>query len=119
MATKTAAAPAEMELALDGRLTLHTAHVRVTNPVAITQQSVKSAKPTTLRPHRLVLEWQYAWSTASWHLLAVKAVGRNGNMDVTVKFNAPEKAPQFVQDAIALTRPTLTAPSVPGPRHGD
>lgn len=94
----------------NGRLTEHIAHVNVGGGVPPLTYRNGSGRVVSFIPLKLVLTFQWSWSTLGWHLLEVKVLGRNGVQDVHVKFTNPELAPNWVQAAIALATPTLILP---------
>lgn len=94
----------------NGRLTEHIAHLDVGFGPQMSYRN-GSGRTVSFIPQKLVLTYQWSWSRASWHVLEVKAVGRNGNHDVHVKFSSPEKAPEWVRDAVELATPALTLPT--------
>lgn len=99
----------------NGRLTEHIAHVDVRNAPRLSYRSA-SGRVIGFDPLKLVISWQWSWSAGGWHLLEVKAIGRNGSQDVHVKFTNPDKTPEWVRDAVSMVTPALTIPlpAVPG-----
>lgn len=97
--------PNALELAVNGRLTEHTAHVDATNAPAVSYRS--GGRTVTFRPRKLVIRYQWPWSAPEhgWRVLDVKATGTSGNQEVAMRFPRPETAPDWVQTAIALGAP--------------
>lgn len=113
MGQKRKEAPLKAEtitLTPNGRLTEHIAHVDVGGVVPELTYKNSSGRLVTFTPLKLVLTFQWSWSAQLWALLEVRALGRNGNQDVEVRFRNPEKAPQWVRDAVTLATPALTIP---------
>lgn len=97
-------------LRVNGRLTEHIAHVDVGGKVQTLTYRNHSGRTVKFDVLKLVLTYQWSWSRSAWHLLEVKALGRNGVQDVHVKFTNPENAPGWVQDAVEMASPTLELP---------
>jgi hypothetical protein len=95
----------------NGRLTEHIAHVDVGGEVQSLTYRSNAGRVVKFTPLKLVLTYQWSWSRSAWHLLEVKALGRNGVQDVQVKFANPESVPDWVKEAVALAAPTLTLPT--------
>lgn len=115
MGSKRKEAPLKAEtitLIPNGRLTEHTAHLDIRG-VQVPEMKYRngSGKLITFIPMKLVIHYQWSWTASSWHMLEVKALGRNGVQDVTVKFTNPETAPEWVRRAVEEAAPALTIPT--------
>jgi hypothetical protein len=95
----------------NGRLTEHIAHVDVGGPVPKLTYRNNSGRTVQFVPMKLVLTYQWSWSRNGWHLLEVKALGRNGVQDVHVRFTNPESAPDWVREAVTMATPALEVPT--------
>ncbi|MEV0151555.1 MULTISPECIES: hypothetical protein [unclassified Nonomuraea] len=91
----------------NGRLTEHIAHVDVQGEVPKMSYRNGSGRIVSFIPQKLVITYQWSWSRETWHVLEVKALGRNGNQGLEAKFSKPERAPEWVRDAVKMATPAL------------
>lgn len=96
----------------NGRLTEHTAHVDVRGDVPRLSYRNVHGRIVEFVPAKIVVTWQWSWITSGWYVLEIRVLGRNGNQDVKTVFRDPDKAPEWVQEAVRLSAPSL----VPAPR---
>jgi hypothetical protein len=98
----------ELTVTPNGRLTEHTAHLDIANAPTLSYPS--GGRTVTFSPTKLIVRYRWTWSTGGgWVVLEVKAVGNSGTHSVNARFPSPEKAPDWVKEAITKATPPAFA----------
>jgi hypothetical protein len=93
----------------NGRLTEHTVHVDLTNAPEL-EYKASNGRTGPFTPTKLVIGFQYSWSTRRWVPLYVRALGRRGAADVKVTYPNLGRAPAWVVEIVTASTPPLTLP---------
>jgi hypothetical protein len=94
----------ELTVKPNGRLTEHRVHLDIANAPSLSYPS--GGRTVTFHPTKLVILFQWPWSSGGgWVVTEVKALGHSGTHPINAKFSSPEKAPDWVKEAITVATP--------------
>jgi hypothetical protein len=104
-----------MEVRRNGRYTAHDVHLDITRPVAFSNDATKGK----IWPNKIIISYQYLWSTGTWHVVKVEILGRRNRTaqtsEVRITLRKPENWPVWLEahvtehTPVALSEPEMAS----------